>query len=347
MDMRERFMLRCLDLAKMGMGSVSPNPMVGSVLVYEDKIVSEGYHQKYGGPHAEVNAINNLSDKSLLSKCTLYVNLEPCAHFGKTPPCSDLIIANNIPNVVIGSRDPFDQVDGRGIEKLKKAGINVTTGVLEDECYHLNRRFFTFHKKKRPYIILKWAQTANGLMSGGIDDPQMISGIDAQEWVHKWRSEEDAFMVGTGTVLEDNPKLNTRLWKGKDPIRVTIDRKLKIPETHYFLDNNSDTLIFTEKLSKKEKRTEWIPADLEYNFYKSFVSELYKRNIQSVVIEGGRILLKYFISEGAWDEARIFTSKKRIFNLGLKAPKLEKSVFEVIKLKEDYLSLYYNDSFGS
>lgn len=347
MEKHEKFMYRCLELAKMGMGSVSPNPMVGCVIVHDNKVIGEGYHQKYGEAHAEVNAIESVDDKSLLKDSTLYVSLEPCAHFGKTPPCSDLIVKHKIPKVVIGSRDPFDKVDGKGIKKLSESGIEVISGVLEDHCDYLNKRFFTFHKNKRPYIILKWAQTANGLMTGGVDDPQMISGIDAQEWVHKWRSEEDAFMVGTRTVLEDNPNLTTRLWKGKNPIRVTIDRNLQIPEDFNFLNNKSKTLIFTESLSKKEGKTEWIPSDLEFNFYKSFIKELYERDVQSIVIEGGRILLKYFISDGTWDEARIFTSKKRLFNLGLKAPQIERNPNKTLSLKEDYLSLYYNDSFGS
>jgi len=335
------YMQRCIELAQEGMGYVSPNPMVGCVIVHQNKIIAEGYHKKFGGAHAEVEAINQLKDKSILKECTLYVSLEPCAHSGKTPPCANLIVEHGLKEVVIGTKDPNEKVNGKGIEILEKAGIKVTHGVLQEECIFLNRRFFVFHKEKRPYIILKWAQTQNGLMAGGVNDPKYISGKDTLKQVHKWRHEEDAFMVGTNTVRIDNPFLTNRHWIGTQPLRISIDRNLDFDTSFNILNEEANTLIFNSKENKKEKNIEWLIADMEFNFGPSFTRALYERNIQSVVIEGGKILLNYFIKKGLWDEARVFVSKEKSFLMGLKAPSIEMDPVEVVEMQEDNLTYFF------
>ena len=334
-------MHRCIELAQEGMGYVSPNPMVGCVIVLQDKIIAEGYHKIFGGPHAEVEAINQIKDKSILKDCTLYVSLEPCSHTGKTPPCSNLIIQHNFKEVVIGTKDPNSQVNGQGINMLKEAGIKVVQNVLQKECIELNKRFFYFHQEKKPYIILKWAETKNGLMAGGPQDPQYISGKDALIQVHKWRHEEDAFMVGTNTVLVDNPTLTNRLWTGSQPLRISIDRNLSFSKDLNIFNEDAETLIFNSKMSKKEKNIEWLISDMEYNFGPSFIRALYERNIQSVVIEGGKILLNYFIEKGIWNEARVFKSKEIAFKMGLQAPSLDINPSEIVDLQNDTLSYFY------
>jgi diaminohydroxyphosphoribosylaminopyrimidine deaminase/5-amino-6-(5-phosphoribosylamino)uracil reductase len=241
-------MKRCLDLAMQGCGSVAPNPMVGAVLVYSNKIIGEGYHQQYGGPHAEVNCINSVlaENKKFIPNSTLYVSLEPCNHHGKTPPCSDLIIQHKIPELVIGCKDPFELVNGTGIEKLKKAGVNIHPFLLEKEAVELNKRFFHFHQKKRPYIILKWAQTDDGFIALPKGIPLKISNEITDQLVHRWRSEEAAIIVGTNTAINDNPSLTNRLWGGANPIRIIIDKNLKVPTDHKIYDQSSVTYIFNE-----------------------------------------------------------------------------------------------------
>src|SRR5690348_3772405 len=281
-------MSRCIQLAKLGAGNVAPNPMVGGVLVYENKIIGEGYHQRFGEAHAEVNCINNVAEenKSLIEKSTMYVSLEPCAHHGKTPPCSDLIIQKKIKKVIVGCQDIFKEVAGKGIEKLENAGVEVITGVLEHECRDLNRRFFTFHQKQRPYIILKWAQSANGKIGSDGDERILISNNYSNRLVHKWRSEEAAILVGTNTVLKDNPSLTTRLWKGNNPVRIVIDKELKIPPSSKIFNEQAETLIFNLSKSSATKNIRFIKLDNE-NFLKELLDWLYKNNIQSVLVEGG------------------------------------------------------------
>ena len=321
----EKYIQRCIELAKNGLGTTYPNPMVGSVIVYNDVIIGEGWHKKAGEPHAEVNAINSVKDKSLLQKATIYVSLEPCSHFGKTPPCCDLIIKNKIPNVIIGSLDPNIKVAGNGIKKLIEAGANVTVGVLETECYDLNKRFFTFHQKKRPYIILKWAETKDGFIAPTEkleQKPVWITNPYSRQLVHKWRTEEQAILVGTQTVIDDNPKLDARDWFGNNPIRLVIDQNNRIPKDIHIFDNQTKTIIFSKiKTEIAEENTIFEVIDFEQNIAQQIIVILYKYQIQSVIIEGGKQTLQTFIDANLWDEARIFIGNSR-FNTGTKAPKL-------------------------
>ena len=321
-------MSRCIALAKNGLGTTYPNPMVGSVIVYEGKIIGEGWHKKAGEPHAEVNAVNSVQDKSLLKKATIYVSLEPCSHFGKTPPCCDLIIKNKIPNVVIGTVDPNIMVAGNGIKKLIEAGIHVTIGILEDECNELNKRFFTFHQKKRPYIILKWAQSQDGFIAPLEKlekKPVWITNTYSRQLVHKWRTEEQAILVGTQTVIDDNPKLNARDWHGNNPVRIVLDQNNRIPKENAVFDNQTKTIVFTNSentISKENTIFEVI--DFKQNIAKQIVDSLYKHNIQSVIIEGGLQTLQTFIDANLWDEARVFTGKTNL-EKGIKAPFIPKT----------------------
>lgn len=321
----EKYIQRCIELAKNGLGATYPNPMVGSLIVHNDVIIGEGWHKKAGEPHAEVNAINSVKDKSLLQKATIYVSLEPCSHFGKTPPCCDLIIKNKIPNVVIGSVDPNIKVAGNGIKKLIEAGANVTIGVLETECYDLNKRFFTFHQKKRPYIILKWAETKDGFIAP-IEKleqkPVWITNPYSRQLVHKWRTEEQAILVGTQTVIDDNPKLDARDWFGNNPIRLVIDQNNRITKNSHIFDNQTKTIIFSKiKTEIAEENTIFEVIDFEQNIAQQIIVILYKYQIQSVIIEGGKQTLQTFIDANLWDEARIFIGNS-LFNTGTKAPKL-------------------------
>lgn len=340
-------MQRCVQLAQNGLGTTYPNPLVGSVLVYEGKIIGEGWHQKAGGPHAEVVAINAVKNKSLLAKATLYVSLEPCSHFGKTPPCSNLIIEKQIPKVVIGTVDPNLQVAGKGIEKLQKAGIEVTLGILQKECNELNKRFFTFHQKKRPYILLKWAQSQDGFLAPMNEQrtenqPFWISNSYSKQRVHKWRTEEQAILVGTQTVLDDNPQLNSREWWGNNPLRVALDRTHKIPAQAHLLDKQIPTLIVTEKDSTREYENlnyEKIPFD--ENLAESICNVLYQKGIQSVIVEGGAQTLNTFIAKGLWDEARIITGSQTFGN-GITAPKVSGIYLSKTKLESDELQIIRN-----
>ena len=322
----EKYMHRCLELASQGLGNTAPNPMVGSVIVCDDKIIGEGFHQQYGKPHAEVNAINSVKNKALLEKSTLYVNLEPCSHFGKTPPCADFIIEHKIPNVVIGTTDVNEVVCENGIKKLFDAGCNIKVGVLEKECRELNKRFFTFHEKKRPFILLKWAQTSDGFIdrirTSSDKSPANISDKFHRILTHKWRSEEQAIMVGTQTALLDNPKLNTRDWAGKSPTRIVIDRTLRLPQNLNLFDGSISTLIFTQsQVSESKPNKEYIYIDFDSNWLEQMLTILHQRKIQSMMVEGGSMLLNTFIDNNLWDEAGIFTSKIK-FHKGIKAPTL-------------------------
>lgn len=325
MKIQEKYIRRCIELAKNGLGTTYPNPMVGSVIVYDGKIIGEGWHKKAGEPHAEVNAINSVKDKSLLQKATIYVSLEPCSHFGKTPPCCNLIIENKIPNVVIGTVDSNVKVAGNGIKKLIEAGIQVNVGVLEKECNDLNKRFFTFHEKKRPYIILKWAQSQDGFIAPSEKlekKPVWITNPYSRQMVHKWRSEEQAILVGTQTVIDDNPKLDTRDWAGDNPIRLALDQNNRIPENSQILNNQVKTILFSKsKTAVIKENTTFECIDFQKNVAKQIVESLYEHQIQSVIIEGGSQTLQTFIDANLWDEARVFIGNIHFTN-GKKAPQL-------------------------
>ncbi|UFH46448.1 bifunctional diaminohydroxyphosphoribosylaminopyrimidine deaminase/5-amino-6-(5-phosphoribosylamino)uracil reductase RibD [Flavobacterium galactosidilyticum] len=325
MKIQEKYIKRCIELAKNGLGTTYPNPMVGSVIVYDGKIIGEGWHKKAGEPHAEVNAINSVKDKSLLQKATIYVSLEPCSHFGKTPPCCNLIIENKIPNVVIGTVDSNVKVAGNGIKKLIEAGIQVNVGVLEKECHDLNKRFFTFHEKKRPYIILKWAQSQDGFIAPSEKlekKPVWITNPYSRQMVHKWRSEEQAILVGTQTVIDDNPKLDTRDWAGDNPIRLALDQNNRIPENSQILNNQVKTILFSKsKTAVIKENTTFECIDFQKNVAKQIVESLYEHQIQSVIIEGGSQTLQTFIDANLWDEARVFIGNIHFTN-GKKAPQL-------------------------
>lgn len=345
MTNHEKYMKRCIELAKLAFGNAAPNPMVGSVIVHNDRIIGEGYHKKCGLAHAEVNAINSVKNKELLSSSTLYVNLEPCAHHGKTPPCSDLIVAKGIPNVVIGCVDIFAKVAGKGIEKLRKAGCNVTVGVLEQESIDLNKRFFTFHSKKRPYIILKWAETLDGFID--IDrrgknpiEPYWISNKLSKKLVHKWRTQEDAFMIGTNTAINDNPQLTVREWHGRNPIRVVLDNKLRLPANLKLFDKQATTIVFNSLKNESYENVEYIKISFDNNMLNELISKLYTFDIQSVVIEGGRELLDSFIQKKLWDEARVFIGNK-YFIKGTKAPKFSEIPDNVEMVGDSKLRHYF------
>lgn len=341
MTVHEQYMRRCLRLAAMGAGNTAPNPMVGAVLVYNDEIIGEGFHQQYGAAHAEVNCINSVVDIELIAKSTLYVSLEPCAHFGKTPPCADLIIKHKIPKLVIGCRDSFKEVNGKGIEKLKKAGTNVTVGVLEKKCRELNKRFFTFHENKRPYVILKWAQTSDGKIAGPNSERLLISNEIANRLVHKWRSEEAAVLVGTNTALLDDPLLTTRLWPGKDPVRLVIDKDLKLPMHLKLFDDSVKTIVFNYKKQEEGENLYYYKLNPAENFLDQMLTALYQMQVQSVMVEGGSKLLQSFINEGLWDEARLITNTALVINEGLDAPFLKNfSKLDEQKLSNDIISFF-------
>ncbi len=340
-------MQRCLELAALGLGNVSPNPMVGAVIVHEGKIIGEGYHQQYGQAHAEVNAVNEALSKhvnieELLKSSTIYVSLEPCAHYGKTPPCADLIIKHRIPHVVVGCRDPFEHVNGKGIEKLQDAGIEVTTGVLEEECKWLNRRFFTRVYEKRPYIILKWAQTNDGFFAPSDGSQFWITGKESRILVHKWRSEEDAVLVGKNTVAIDNPQLNVRHWTGKSPKRVVIDRRLELKRDLNIYNQSVETLVFNEVKTDIDGKIKYIALEDFDRFVPQYILfQLYLQDIQSVIIEGGAHTLNSFIEAGLWDEARIFTGKA-ILGQGIKAPCITGVEGEEMMVGADSLKILYH-----
>lgn len=339
----ERYMHRCIELARLGAGSVAPNPMVGAVLVYQDMIIGEGFHQQYGQAHAEVNCINSVlpAQASLVPQSVLYVSLEPCVHFGKTPPCADLIIKHKIPKVVIGCRDPFKEVDGKGIEKLTAAGIEVIPGVLENECRQLNERFFTFHTRKRPYIILKWAQTANGMIAGKDNSRLFISNEFTNRLVHKWRSEEAAIMVGTNTAAIDNPSLTTRLWKGNNATRLVIDMDLRLPPTLHLFDGTVKTIVFNAVKQEDQNNLLFYRLAKEDALVHQISEALYQLNIQSVLIEGGAKLLQSFVDENVYDEVRVITNNQLQVPAGIAAPSFTGlSLTDSLRLSDDSIHFY-------
>ena len=334
MQKHEFYIKRCLQVAKNGLGSTRPNPMVGAVVVYDNRIIGEGFTSAYGGNHAEVNAINSVKDQALLNKSTLYVTLEPCSHFGKTPPCSDLIIKHKIHEVVIGCVDDNPEVAGKGIAKLRASGCNVTIGILESECKTHHKRFFTYHNKKRPYTILKWAESKDGFIAPISKDeqkPVWITNTYSRQLVHKWRSEEQAILVGTNTVLEDNPSLTVRDWTGENPIRVVLDKESKLNSNFNVFNDAAEAFRITNREIDFNKPIAIQIADI-----------LYKKNINSIIIEGGSHTLQTFINEGLWDEARIFTGDVE-FKDGLKAPDLKGKLISESRIKNDLLRIYAKD----
>ena len=338
-------MQRCLQLATNGIGNVAPNPLVGALVVHQETIIGEGYHIQFGGPHAEVNAINAVVDKEMLKQSTLYVNLEPCSHFGKTPPCASLIVEMGIPRVVIGMQDPFADVNGNGIAVLKKAGVEVICNVLKAECQELNKRFVTFHTKKRPYIILKWAQTRDGFIDKErTTDEAIINWITDDHTrllVHKWRAEEQAIITGTNTIMKDNPQLTVRDWAGKNPLRLIIDKDLKVAMNAKVFSQDAKTIIFNAKRNLIQDRIEYVMLDFSQDILPQIMLFLYNRNMQSLIVEGGRILLQSFIDANLWDEARIFSGNTFFFK-GTKAPEIEGTIVSTETIGKDSLCFLRN-----
>ena len=331
----EKYIARCIQLAKNGQCNAAPNPMVGAVIVHNDKIIGEGYHIRCGEPHAEVNAIRSVKDKSLLKESTIYVSLEPCSHYGKTPPCADLIINKGIPKVVVGCMDPFSMVSGRGIQKMRNAGIEVTVGVLEKECQQLIRRFVTFNTQHRPFITLKWAESADGFIdlhrTGG--HPYIFSSPLSTMLVHKRRAEHAAILVGRKTALLDNPSLTTRSWYGKNPVRMVIDKDLTLPLHLSLFDGSTPTIVFTaQENTPVLSQVEYIILDFSRDILPQIMEALYQRKLQSLMVEGGSILLQSFIDAECWDEAYIEQSTDYLLD-GVKAP--------VLARKYDSLTLRY------
>lgn len=322
----EKYIRRCIDLAYLGQGNVSPNPMVGCVIVKGGKIIGEGYHKKFGEAHAEINAIHSVENQKSIQGSTIYISLEPCSHFGKTPPCTSSIIALKPKKVVIGSRDTNPLVAGKGIDRLKREGIEVVEGILEEECRVLNKRFFTFHEKRRPFVVLKWAQTQDGFLDRNREEDEVgihwISSPETKVLVHKWRAEEQGILVGRNTILNDNPSLTVREFSGSNPTRIVIDSNLKLSKDVGVFSDEAPTLVFNRIKNAQEGRTEWIK--IPETSTKFILDELYKRNIISVLVEGGSRTLQYFIIDNVWDEARVIVSST-LFKEGMRAPVLTKT----------------------
>lgn len=338
----ELYMQRCFELAQLGVGSVSPNPKVGCVIVKHGQIIGEGWHQKYGEAHAEVNAVTAVTDPSQLIGSTVYVNLEPCSHTGKTPPCVDLLIKHRVKKVVISTPDSNPLVSGNGIEKLKQAGVEVLTGILLQKGRLLNKRFFTFYEKKRPYVILKWAQTADGFIARSNYESRWISNEYSRQLVHKWRSEEDAVLVGTKTAAHDNPQLTVRDWSGRNPVRLVMDRFLRLSDKLQVFDQSVPTICFNVLKHEEHKNLVLVRLD-ERDFINSMMEYLYQKNIQSLMVEGGATTLSLFIDAGMWDEARIFMSP-RAFTSGIAAPTLRGALLAEEKIQEDTLRFFSNST---
>jgi diaminohydroxyphosphoribosylaminopyrimidine deaminase/5-amino-6-(5-phosphoribosylamino)uracil reductase len=335
----ELFMQRCLELANLGRGYVSPNPMVGCVIVHEGKIIGEGYHRKFGEAHAEVNAVASVADKDLLKESTVYVNLEPCSHYGKTPPCVDLLVKHRVKKVVIANMDTHPKVAGEGIRKLREAGIEVITGILNRQGHELNKRFFTQIERNRPYLVLKWAQSSDGFIAHSNYDSKWISNEYSRQLVHKWRSEEDAILVGTKTVFHDNPRLNVRNGAGRDPVRMVIDRFLKLSDKLHVFDRSQKTLVYN--LLKHEEHENLILVRLdEQNFLEQLLHDANGRGIQSILIEGGAQTIQYFVDQGLWDEARVFSSP-RTMGKGIEAPVLKGNLLHTESVMTDKLWYYH------
>lgn len=336
----ETYIKRCIELAKKALGNTYPNPLVGAIIVHDGKIIGEGYHKKAGEPHAEINAINSVKNPELLPDSTIYVSLEPCAHFGKTPPCSFKLREIGFKKVVIGSMDSHDKVNGKGKKILEDAGIETASGLLEEECRDLNKRFFTFHEKKRPYLILKWAESADGFMDKDFK-PTKISNELASQWVHQMRSEEHAILVGTQTALTDNPSLTTRLVEGRNPVRILIDLDLKVPNDFHIFNEEAPTFIINTKKETTDGHLTYLKVSRE-QLLENLIQKLYENQIQSVLIEGGRYTLQQFIDSGLWDEAIIIKNENLYLGNGTKAPKISKEHSSEDKIRDNTLYFYHN-----
>ena len=336
----EIYMKRCIDLAKNALGYTYPNPLVGSVIVHNGLIIGEGFHQKSGENHAEINAINSVENKDLLKESTIYVSLEPCSHFGKTPPCANKIIETGFKKVVIGTLDSHEKVNGKGKKLIEEAGIEVVSGVLEKECQELNKRFFTFHRKKRPFIILKWAESGDGFLDQDFK-PTQIGNSLTKQFVHQLRSEEHAILVGTNTALTDNPALTTREITGRNPVRILIDFELKVPLDFNIYNNEAPTLIFNALKDSEEKNIKFIKIEKE-NFLENLIQKLYENQIQSVIVEGGSFTLQQFIDAGIWDAAIIIKNKNLKLSNGTKAPEFHHENFETKIFRDNIIEFHKN-----
>ena len=336
----EFYIIRCIELAQKALGKTYPNPMVGSVIVHNGKIIGEGYHQKAGEPHAEINAINSVENKDLLKESTIYVSLEPCAHYGKTPPCALKIVETGFKKVVIGAMDSHDKVNGKGKKIIQDAGIEVVSGVLEEECLALNKRFFTYHEKNRPYIILKWAESADRFMDKDFQ-PTQISNSLTKQFVHQLRSDEHSILIGTMTALRDNPSLTTREVEGRNPIRILIDIDLKVPQDYHIFNNESETLVFNSLRDDESGNVKFIKTSRE-NFIENLLKKLHERQIQSVIIEGGSLVLQQFIDADLWDESIVIKNKNLLLENGTKAPKFNKTPFKEENFQDNSIEFYLN-----
>ena len=334
-------MKRCIDLAKNALGYTYPNPLVGSVIVHNGLIIGEGFHQKSGENHAEINAINSVENKDLLKESTIYVSLEPCSHFGKTPPCANKIIETGFKKVVIGTLDSHEKVNGKGKKLIEEAGIEVVSGVLERECQELNKRFFTFHRKKRPFIILKWAESGDGFLDQDFK-PTQIGNSLTKQFVHQLRSEEHAILVGTNTALTDNPALTTREITGRNPVRILIDFELKIPRDFKIYNNEAPTLVFNQEKDAEEENIKFIKISKE-KFLEDLLQKLYENQIQSVLVEGGSRTLQTFIDANLWDETIIIKNKNLTLENGTKAPKFEGNLDKEKYFRDNRVSFYRNN----
>lgn len=345
----EKYIRRCIELARNAFGKTYPNPMVGCVIVHNGRIIGEGYHHKAGEPHAEVNAIASVRDHNLLPESTLYVSLEPCAHYGKTPPCADLIVSKHLQRVVVACGDSFSKVAGKGIERIRAAGIPVTVPVLEQDARFLNRRFFTYHEKKRPYIILKWAQTADAFIDKDKRDKSSLKGVritdsHCEKLVHQWRSEEQAILVGRVTACDDNPSLTTRLVPGDSPLRLAWDLHDSITGSAQIKNHQVPTIVYTLSNKQSSLNLEYVSVQSEENLLRTTLEDLYNRQIQSLIVEGGSCTLQTFISSGIWDEARVFTTAET-FGRGISAPVLQSLPRNTTKIGNARLDYYYNTCF--
>jgi diaminohydroxyphosphoribosylaminopyrimidine deaminase / 5-amino-6-(5-phosphoribosylamino)uracil reductase len=337
----ENYMRRAFDLAGLGLGVVSPNPLVGCVVVADGVVIGEGWHRKYGEAHAEANAMNSVIRKELIAGSTVYVTLEPCSHFGKTPPCADMLVREKVSRVVIANSDSNPLVSGKGIVKLRDGGIEVTTGVLEDFGRKFNRRFFTFMEKKRPYVILKWARTSDEFIAPENTGRSWITNDFSQQLVHKWRTEEDAILVGTRTATADDPQLNVRKWSGRDPVRLVIDRELTLPLTLKLFDGTQKTFCYNQKITKSDGNNQFVRIE-NANFVEGILQHLYDAGIQSVIVEGGTETINHFLTTKQWDEARVFVSKKN-FGSGIAAPSISSSPYSSEDISGDVLNVYLNN----
>jgi diaminohydroxyphosphoribosylaminopyrimidine deaminase/5-amino-6-(5-phosphoribosylamino)uracil reductase len=334
-------MQRCLDLAEIALGETYPNPIVGCVIVHQCEIIGEGWHKKAGDAHAEVNAINSVKDKTLLTESILYVSLEPCVHYGKTPPCSELIIKHKIPHVVVGCTDLYSKVSGKGIKSMRESGIKVDVGVLKDKCVESHKRFFTFHNKKRPYIILKWAETKDGFIAPlkqKIGEPFWITSIESKTLVHKWRSQESSLLIGTNTAELDNPSLTVRLWKGNNPLRIVIDKNLKLNNSLNIFNNSAKSLVFNDVKNFIIDNIEYCMIDFS-SVHLEIMKTLYNKGVHSLIIEGGRETLQSFIDIDLWDEARVFVANQNLKN-GVRAPKIKEKHISEEMVSSDLLRRY-------